>query len=319
MSAKMVLMVPFTGLGMYGGFRGNRWLRNRIAVFERFVIPSILNQTDRDFVVWLCWRKEERNNRYVKELKERLSQIPNFRFVFTYTGVPMWDDKYEDAVARERLFDTLKDGLPELFDYLPDCDEVYWLMQPSDDLYDRMTVESVKLAFGNDPTMQAVTYLKGFICNYTTKEVKEYNPKTNPPFAAIRFPRNTFFDPGKHMTYISLKQDVGKYKQGTPLPSHEYLPHCLKTAIFDGRGFMVGTHGENISTHFNHPYGQNALNEGELQTVYFNFGIGGVKPIKLPLSFRKWLMRKLPHRWQRKLRYWFGELLYNRFYNWIRN
>lgn len=309
---KMLVVIPFTGLGLFGGFRGNRWLRNRIKVFEQFVIPSLLNQTDRGFSVWVCWRREEKNNKLVKDLYERLKAIPNFRVVFTYTGVPMYDDKYSDAEARERLFQALH-KIEEVMDFVPDSDEVYWLLQPSDDLYDKYTIESVKRGFEN-PEIQALSFSKGYICNYTNKEVKEYNPATNPPFAAIRFPRKVFFDAGKHMAYISLKEDAGKYKAGTPLPSHEYLPKCLKTAYFEGRGFMVGTHGENISTHYNHPYGG-----VEVEGILDNFGIADVAPIKLPWSFRKWLMRKLPHQWRRKIRYWGGEIIGNKIYNFIRS
>lgn len=305
---------PFTGLGLYGGFRGNRWLRNRITIFKEFVIPSLLNQTDRNFVHWISWRPEERTNKYVIELQKWMNQIPNYRFVFTYEGIVLWDDKFDDKVAREKLFNSLHRTLPWLFDYAGDCDEVYWLLQPSDDLYDRMTVQSVREAF-MDKKMQAVAYTKGYLCNYNTKEVLEYNPKTSPPFHAIKFPHKVFFDPGKHMTYISLKEDMNQYKKGTPCPSHEYLEKCLNTAYFEGRGFLVGTHGENISTHFNHPYGGDRVDKRVLQ----NFGVYEVPPIKLPLSLRKWVMRRLPYRWQRKLRYIFGEMFASKIYEWIRS
>lgn len=312
----MFLMVPFTGLGMYGGFRGNRWLRNRIKIFKQFVIPSLLNQTDRDFIVWIAWRPHERMNPYVNELYDYLAKIENFKFIFTYSGVPMYDDKYEDEEARTRVADAINGSLRSLINLAPEADEIIWMMQPSDDLYDKLTVESVKLGFEANPQIDALSFTRGYICNYYTKEVKEYNPKTNPPFAAIRFPRGVFFDPAKHLRHISLKKDAGKYKEGTPLPSHEYLPDCVKTAYFDGRGFLVGTHGENISTHFNHPYGGATI---ENDIILDRFGIADVPKLTLPISYRKWLLRKLPHKWQRKLRYWFGELLFNKFYNWIRN
>lgn len=302
MKGKMLVYTPFTGLGMYGGFRGNRWLRNRISIFKQFVIPSLLNQSDRDFVHWISWREEERNNQQVEELAEYLSEIPNYKFVFTFSGVCFWDDKYEDTEARQRLFNALRYALPNLFDWVPDCDDVYWLLQPSDDLYDKMTVESVKLAFA-EKEMQAVSYTQGYLCNYNTKEVREYNPKTNPPFFAIKFPREIFFDPGKHINYI------GPYK------SHEYIGEKLKMGYFEGRGFMVGTHGENISTHFNNPYGGAEVPAD----VFDRFGISLVPPITLPISYRKWLMQKLPYRWQRKLRYVFGEKFYNVIYNYLRS
>jgi hypothetical protein len=302
MKNKFLVSVPFTGLGLYGGFRGNRWLRNRITVFEKFVITSLLNQTDRDFTVWIAWREEEKYNPIVQDLYERLQKIPNFKVVFTYSGVPFWDDKYDDETASNRLMRTLKGALPTLMDVVGDCTNVYWLLQPSDDLYDRFTIESVKKCFAENKNVQAVSFKHGFICNYNTLEIGEYNPKTNPPFFAINFPRSTFFDPGKHMNY------TGPYK------SHEYIGDKLKLAHFEGRGFMVGTHGENISTHFNHPY-----KGSKVEGVLDSFGIGGAKPLSLPISYRKWVMRKLPHRWQRKLRYIFGEMFYSKIYNWLRN
>ena len=297
---KFLVAVPFTGLGLYGGFRGNRWLRNRISVFEKFVVPALLNQTDRDFILWIAWREEEKTNPYVQALYERLKALPNFKVVFTYSGVYMWDDKYPDDVAKERLFRSLKGAMPTLMEAVRDCEEVYLLVQPSDDLYDKFTIESVKKVFKEEPETQAIGFEKGYICNYTTLEMREYNPKTNPPFFAIRYPRKTFFDPGGHMNY------TGPYK------SHEYIGDKLKYAHFEGRGFVVGCHGENISTHFNHPYGG-----VKVEGLHDAFGL--TEPIVLPISYRKWLMRKLPHRVQRKMRYVFGELLYSRWYNWIRN
>ena len=316
--SKMLVYTPFTGLGLYGGFRGNRWLRNRITVFKNFVIPSLLNQTDRDFVLWVSWREEERDNRYVKELEEWLmEEMPENKFVFTYGGVCFWDDKYDQVQARERLFRSFKATLPALLDYVPDCDEVQILLQPSDDMYDEGTVEHFKEALQGE--YNAVGYTKGYLCNYATKDILEYNPKTNPPFFAYKIPRALFSDPYKHMKYISTKVDEGQYPAGTPYPSHEWIPNAFHMAFLTRRGFMVGTHGENISTHFNHPYGGAEIVDEEKAVVLENFGINDVEPIKLPFSFRKWAMRKLPYKAQRKIRYIFGEVIYQRFYNFLRN
>lgn len=311
---KFIVYTPFTGLGLYGGFRGNRWLRNRIIIFKQFVIPSLLNQTDRDFVHWISWRPEEKTNKYVKELEEYLSKIPNYKFVFTYEGLCIYDDKFEDEVARKRLFEALRKTLPYLFDHLPDCEEVYWLLQPSDDLYDKNTISLVKKAFNFNKKAEAMSYMRGYICNYLTKEVSEYNPNTNPPFSSIRFDREVFFDPGKHINYISLKSDVGKYKKGTPQPSHEYLPKCLETYYLEDRGFLVGTHSENISTYYNHPF------KGDEVSVQIldRFGIIDTPKLVLNKSFRKWLMRQLPYKWQRKLRYIIGEKLVSKLYEFLR-
>lgn len=318
MKSIFLVSVPFTGLGLYGGFRGNRWLKNRIKIFEQFVIPSLLNQTDREFVLWIAWRREERTNKYVQSLEKRLNLIPNFRVVHTFSGIPFWDDKFTDDIAREKLSLTLQGVLPELMDITADGNEVHWLLQPSDDLFTKDTVEKVKKVFLDENT-EAVGYKSGYICNYNTKEVLEYTPKTNPPFFAIKFKRNVFIDPSLHMKYLSLKEDMNQYKKGTPYPSHEYLPKCLNMKHFDNRGFLVGTHGENISTHFNHPYGGRKITGLELETLLDGFGIQNVEPLVLSISFRKWFMRKLPHKWQRKLRYIFGEKFASKIYEMLRN
>ena len=62
MEYKHLIYCPFTGLGLYGGFRGNRWLQNRIQIFKQFVIPSLKAQTNKDFTLWISWRPEEKNN-----------------------------------------------------------------------------------------------------------------------------------------------------------------------------------------------------------------------------------------------------------------
>lgn len=302
--AVFLFYTPFTGLGLYGGFRGNRWLRNRISVFKQFVIPSLLNQTDRNFIHWIQWRPEDRKNPHVEALYRYLLLIPNYQFVFTFGGLCFWDDKYKDEEASSRLFNALKVTLPELKELAVDVDEVYMMIQPSDDLYDKDTVQNLKVSFLMMPDVQVFSYQRGYICNYTTKEVLEYNPKTNPPFFCIRFPQEEFFNPNRHMTYTG------------PYQSHEYVGDKLKLGVLPTRGFLVGTHGENISTHFNHPFGGLKVDD---VAILDRFGISDAAPIKLPKSLRKWVIRKLPYQWQKKWRYWMGEKLFNRFYNFIRN
>ena len=316
MKTKFLVWTPFTGLGLYGGFRGNRWLKNRIKIFKQFVIPSMLNQTDTDFIFWVAWRPEERENPHVKELLEYMQKL--HPTVFTYGGLCFYDDKFEDAEAREKLSVALMRTLPDLMDTTSDCDEVQVLLLPSDDLYASATVASIKKIF-KETKKQAVGFTHGYICNYHTKEILEYNPNTNPPFFAARFPRSTFFDPAKHLKYISTKRDEGKYKKGTPYPSHEWIPNAFDMAFFNERGFMVGTHGENISTHFNHPFGGRRIEGAEKLELQARFGINHSPVLKIPFSLRKWFMRQLPYGWQRKLRYVIGEKCVHRLYTFLRS
>ncbi len=312
------MYVPFTGLGLYNGFRGNRWLKNRIEIFKQFVVPSLLAQTDQNFILWVSWRREEKNNWYVSELEHDLEKIfrgTSIEVVFTYAGVCFYDDKYPDEVARERLITALHDSTPKLFDVVGECESVLMTIQPSDDLYHKTFIEGAKKMFKHEKDLQGFGFSSGYICNYNTREVSEYNPTTNPPFYTIKFPRSTFFEPYQHAQFTALKNDSGKYKAGTPCPSHEYVPECLNYAtVSNVRGFLVGTHGENISTTYIHPFKGQLVPPGNL----YNFGIGDVPALKLRTSIRKKILRKLPHSVQRKLRYWFGEKLWNYCYNFLR-
>lgn len=306
-------VVPFTGLGLHNGFRGNHWLKNRIKVFKEYVIPSLLAKKG-EFYVWICWREEEKENQLVKELAEFLNKT-SLNVVHTFGGIPFYDDKYEDSVARKRILDTLKISLPELKDMVQE-DLVLLTIQPSDDVYFETSTKDIQdmmeyVLRSNPSTKQAVGWLQGYIMNYTNKEIAEYirtgwrqdetstyHTDTIPPFFTILFGKEQFLDPEKHFNHI------GPYK------SHEYIADHLDFTPLEGRGFIVGTHGENISTTYNHRYKGRILEGKEREGVLRGAGILHSKPIKMKLSPRvrlrqavnrlpfrnmvKWLYNNLP-------------------------
>lgn len=286
---KHLLMVPFTGLGLYRGFRGNRWLKNRIKVFEQFVVPSLLAQTSQDFIVWVAWRNEEKSNKIVNDFKKRLEKT-GLKFVHTYSGCPFWDDKYPDDIAKIRLIDAIHGSMGELINMIGECEHVLMTIQPSDDCYHSGMVDEVQREIFKDAN-QVVGYKHGYIMDYKTQEVREYNPETNPPFFTIRFPRETFIDPLKHIEY------TGPYK------SHEFVVDYLKHSYLEGRGFLVGIHGFNISTVFDHPYAGDRVD----QTLLGGFGLLLSEPLEVKFSVRSWIFSKMPYQVKRKLRFWSGE------------
>lgn len=293
---KHFLYCPFTGLGLYSGMRGQRWLKNRIQIFNQFTVPSLLKQTNQNFTIWVSWRPQERNNKQVKALHILLTSLfGRERVVFTYHGVCFWDDKYSDTEAHERLITSLHHSLAELINHIGDVSDVLMTIQPSDDCYYSGMVDEVQRVLSKSK-VQSLSYVKGYIANYQTLETREYNPETHPPFYTIKFPKDIFIDPLKHMLYTG------------PYHSHEYAVDTLNDRESDVRGFLVGCHGENISTHYNHPY------RGDIVTTDI---LEGVQPLKIRYSIRKQLMKKLPHRVQRKLRYIFGEKLYQKIYQFI--
>lgn len=294
-----LMYCPFTGLGLYDGFRGNRWLKNRIKIFKQFVTPSLQAQTSKNFILWISWRPEERGNPIVKELMGYL-KTTGLNVIHTFTGVCFWDDKYPPEQARERLIMALHGSMRELVNVAVGG-WVLMTIQPSDDCYHKEFVKEVQLAFKNN-ALQAIGFSKGYIMNYQTLEVAEWNCLTNPPFYTIKFPRNVFINPFEHVKYTSLKHDVEGYKQGTPLPSHEWVKDCLSYGVINERGFLVGVHGDNISTVFDHPY------RGEdVEGILSDFGLENVDKLVVPFSLRRSLFNSLPYKAKRKLRYWAGE------------
>jgi len=301
-----LLHVPWTGLGLYGGFRGNRWLRNRIKIFKQFVVPSLQAQTNKNFILWCAWRYEERSNPQVIELKKYLDEL-GLRNVFTYAGICFWDDKYPDAIAHKRLVDSIHGSMGELLNVIGEADTVLMTIQPSDDCYDALVVDDIQKFFAKNREIHVYGYSRGYVMDYIKQKICEWNPTTTPPFYTIRFPRDIFTDPLKHVQY------TGPYK------SHEYVKDFLPALYVDQRSFLVGTHGENISTIFNHPFAGKEVSYREKEIVLATFGLGHVEPLKIRMSLRRIIMRKLPHGWQRKLRYWVGERFYHKIYEFLRN
>lgn len=299
---KHLMYTPFTGLGLYGGYRGKRWLRNRIHIFKQFVVPSLQSQTKKDFTLWISWRFEDRQNELVRELAEWLGINTNLKFIFTYSGVCFWDDKYAPDLARKRLAEAIHGAVPALTEEIGQEEDVLVTIQPSDDCYSSDTVERIQSLFEKYEWAQAVAYKRGYVMDYTSHRIAEWNPTTNPPFYTIKFKRKTFLDPHSHVEYAGIE-------------SHEYLPTKLQTLEMPERGFLVGTHGENISTIFEHPFKGTEV----FSTVLKEFGLGSVPVLKLPISLRKKFLRRLPHGWQRKLRYIFGERFAAKIYEILRS
>ena len=57
----IIVLIPFTGVGI-PGYKGDVWFKERIALFERYTLESLLNQSDKDFTLWVVFRPEEKNH-----------------------------------------------------------------------------------------------------------------------------------------------------------------------------------------------------------------------------------------------------------------
>jgi len=263
---------PFTGLGLHKGYRGDGWLRNRIKIFKDFPLRSLLAQPEKNFILWISWRPEEKSNPQVRELADYL-RATGLNFIFTFHGLCFWDDKYQN----DKLLERLEKTLPELECFIKkETKYVYMTIQPSDDTYWMDAMREIecqpyryKGAYG---------YSNGYILNMRTMELAEYNPEIYPPFYTIMFPTAEFLSPYQHYTYIGPYVDHGK------------IPSMFETVNSNIRGFIVGIHGENISTVWNEPGRGRVLSIDERDEVFRYYGLQNSQPVKL--KTHTWLVLK---------------------------
>lgn len=278
MDKQIIFMVPFTGLGLHDGYRGDKWLERRIKIFKEYTLQALLNQKSLNFVLWMCFRPQEKTNPQVHELEKHLNKLRGLTSIFTYYGIPFWDDKYSDKEAEDKLKYCLKNSLPELKQHVQGFNWIYLMIQPSDDMYLTQIIEDLRNIV---PENKAFGYKKGYIMNYHTKEIANYDPETNPPFYAICFDKETFLNPEKHFNYI------GKCK------SHEDIGNFVEICYFPSRGFVVGTHGANISTDWNISYKGKVLSKWEQESIMIRTGTLFSDPIPI-YKDKRYFARKLP-------------------------
>lgn len=313
-----LIQIPMTGVGIRP-FRGQEWYRYRIDIFKRYTLNSLLCQTNRNFVLWLAFRPEEKDNPLTLELEEYLKQKGVVAFM-TFDGLPYWDDKfggglkekllnlfrvvrmaYQDRdsrpvhnfpsfirmlltnrpplkfgwgkVIKELFHDkngTIKDRLsimlPELQKNFSDnFDWVYVSRIDSDDMFSQDFVQEVHTY---PPFPGALTCRKGYVYDSNTGKLAEWNPKTNPPFHTIIFPKENFFDPARYLQYFK------------GFKSHEDIPSVFHSQNLKDGKYCVLIHKRHISTCFDHPWrGKEIVDEKEIKP-------GGIIHVDDPKSIK---------------------------------
>lgn len=268
-----LIYVPFTGVGLRGGFRGDTWYTHRINIFKNYTLKSLANQSNKDFVLWCSFRPEEKRNPLTQQIVQAVKEA-GVHSVFTYNGLMYIDDKFVDFGMKTRVknfvrmiwdmwyykewknpFEILKytwenknetlleratrslEGLRRILG--SDYDWVYMTRLDSDDMFHR---EAVNLIQSQEPLIgRSLVFKDGYILNVQTGQVAEWNPPTNPPFHTITFPGEAFFDPRKYLTYY------GDFK------THEDATRVFSPVYMDMHKYMVAYHSKHISTDWDSP------------------------------------------------------------------
>lgn len=245
----IIFSIPFTGLGLFNGYRGDEWFKRRIELFNKYTLQSLLKQTNQDFIVWLQFRPEEKDNPLIKEIQT----IPG-RTVMTFGGICIWDDRKENEA--EGLLNRLKASLPDLKEVVGTQD-VRLINVASDDMYSDEVVQSVSEAQFAPKT--ALTHQLGYIYS-TDDRLAEWNPTTNPPFYTLMYGNEDFLDPVKHYEFLK------------GFRSHEDIVTAFNPVRMPDRRYMVLVHNANISTAWTHPFkGQEIYSESEKNKILTKF------------------------------------------------
>mgnify|MGYP001579304315 CR=1 FL=1 len=266
-----IIAIPFTGVGLHSGYRGDTWFKHRIEIFKNYTLKSLKNQSNKDFIIWCWFRPEEAENPLVDEIRDALAQA-GLRFIFTFHGLMYHDDKFNDYNLRTKIRNlfmmvwdmwiykewkspkelwkyTWEDKNKTLLNRLrqalhsvqrtigSDYDWVYLTRLDSDDMLHKEAVNCIQASLPE--YKKALVFDKGYIYNVITKQVAEWNPPTNPPFHTIIFPAGTFFDAHGHKEYYGS------------FTSHEDIRKVFDCETLDVHKYMVSFHGKHISTAWN--------------------------------------------------------------------
>ena len=244
--------IPFTGLGLKGGYRGDDWFRYRIELFKNYTLKSLLNQTCRDFVIWISFRPEEKENPITKDFAAYMDKTGQ-PYIFTFHGLCFYDDKFKDE---ENLLRRLKATLPEL--KLEKTQYIFETLQPSDDVYHLNAIKTIQ---EQQSRQGAMVHQKGLIWNKQTQRLADWQPLTCPPFYTIIYPSEVFFDPQKHYDFVK------------GFKSHEDIPKLFDCVRLPDHGYCVLVHSKNISTNWYNPFRGKVYSWEKGKEILKQFGI----------------------------------------------
>jgi hypothetical protein len=251
----LIIQTTFTGRGQIRPEWKDcqkEWIKNRIKIFKKYTLASLSNQTDKDFLHWISFRKEDKNNSDISELKKYLKSI-EYNFCFTFNGQPYWDDRGDNSDLKQRL----SEDLALLRGFIKE--NVYFTVLDSDDCFKANMVESIKnIKFREN---YAIIVKKGYCLH--ENELYKWNPKTNPPFYTIMFPKDIFLDKKNNISYWNY------------FKSHEDIPKIFKTKLLPNYMYLTLMHSLNRSTknpkNGIHPYIGKKVYDKE--KILNNFGI----------------------------------------------
>ncbi len=223
------------------------WIQKRIYIFKKYTLASLRNQTNKNFLHWICFRN---HHPAWDKLGEYLKSI-NYNFVFTFSGQCHWDDRASNKTLEQKNINSLVVLEP----YLKGKKWVYYTLLDSDDMF---TKDAVELIQQQEPEEgKSLIFQKGYAINYFTKEIADWFC-VSPPFYTIIYPGEVFSDAKEKMAY-----EVG-------LNSHEDAINIYKSTIMPEDKYCYLIHDTNKSTEWEHAFRGKIYTDREFRKEKFN-------------------------------------------------
>lgn len=234
---KHIFQTPFTGKTPHGdGFTSQEWYEKRAKLFEKYTLPSLVQQTRKDFLWWLTFRREELDNPITQKI-DKLLRESNLAYLMTFNGTMFTEDRalWHNKDLKERLEATLSD----VEGSIDESEYIYETNLDSDDMVHKRFSETVQ---GKQFKDKGALYMtKGFAYNTQERVADWNNPKSNQNYT-IMFPSKIYFDAQKRLEYLN------------GFKSHEEVPEKFNAEQLPDGMYCTVIHGDNISTVWQHPF-----------------------------------------------------------------
>ena len=251
------LYMPFSGLGKYDKQRTPEYWDYRVQIFEKYTLPSLVNQSNKNFTLWVSFRPQDKDVSWVKSLKDILDRS-ELSYLFTFNGIAMWDDR--GLENNDTLLERTKLNIEELRTFIKD-DWVYITSIGSDDMLAKEAVAEIQKQ--EPQAKKALYFLSGWIFDARTEQLAEWNRDTPCSKYTIIYPKEVILDAQKWWDY--------EYEC---LKSHEFITTCYVAVQLPDRLYACVVHGANISTDWLHVFrGMEIFQQEAKQKILSKFGI----------------------------------------------
>jgi len=248
-----IIQTVFTGRRQ--GCPSEDWLKFRIEIFKNYTLKSLLNQSNRNFLHWISWRSEERDNLLVRDLSKYLKNL-KYNFVFTFYGQPIWEPHSNNKNIEEKVAKSLK--IIEKFHKGEKY--VYFTVLDSDDLFYKDAIKEIQtFEYAENG---ALWFSRGYVLNTEDGTLSFWNPSTCPPFYTILFEAEKFFNPKSYISDMISKLKV-----------HHDIPKVYNAIKLEGRKYLVTINGKNIASRWGQGTRKGNVNVKEKESILKDFGL----------------------------------------------